>query len=81
MTAINAIWFFTGMAAGAAHIWMLWQAAKPAGRAPGFPWIRLPLIAGVLAAAAVYGGILPTAAGWGLAYFGTMGVIATRCRT
>jgi hypothetical protein len=78
MSAINILWFFAGIAAGSAHVWMLWQAAQPAPRLAPWHLMRLPVIGAVLAASAVFGGILPTAAGWGLAYFATIGVIAGR---
>lgn len=78
MTTISALWFLLGVVAGSVHVWMLWQTSQSLRRSGAWYWIRLPLIGSVLVAAAVCGGILPTAAGWALAYFATVGVIAAR---
>lgn len=78
MNVISVLWFIAGIAAGSTHIWMLWRASQTPFRLAGWHWTRLLLVGAVFAAAAIHGGILATAAGWGLAYFATIGVIVGR---
>ncbi len=81
MNPIHFVWLLAGVGAGATHAWMLWRASQPAAHRLSWHGTRLVLIGGVLVAAAVSGGILPAAAGWGLGYFSTVGFVAAGTRT
>jgi hypothetical protein len=81
---MNPIHFFcllAGAGAGATHAWMLWRASQPSAVGVSWHWTRLVLIAGLLVASAVSGGILPAAAGWGIGYFSTVGFVVAGTRT
>jgi hypothetical protein len=78
MNATLVLWFLIGMLAGASHVWMMWRASQPPFY--GLIWYlpRLLFIGGILFATAVQGGLLPAVAGWLVAYFTLVGVIAMR---
>jgi hypothetical protein len=57
---------------------MLWQASRLPFHGAAWHWTRLFLIGGVLIASAISGGILATAAGWGISFFATVGTVALR---
>lgn len=68
------VWAAVGMLAGVGQAAALWQAAhRPRGTqvsVRGLQWshvMRLPVVAGVLIASAVAGGLLPATAGWAVA--------------
>lgn len=76
VSLIHVLWLLAGGAAGLAHAWLLWRAAQPPFDGVLWYWARLLLVAGVLCAAVVFGGVLPAVIGWTLTYFLTVGVIA-----
>ena len=78
MMAILGLWFVAGLLAGGVHVGMLWQATQAPFHGAAWHWTRLLFVAGVLVAAAIAGGILQAATGWAVAYFATIGVVATR---
>lgn len=78
MSAADLLWFVVGFAAGGVHAWMLWQASQPPFRAMAWHLPRLMLIGGVLFASAVLGALLPTLAGWAVAYLAGVGIFAAR---
>lgn len=78
MNTIFVLWFVIGILAGGAHVWLLWRASQPPFHEVAWHLPRLLLIGGVLFASAVWGGLLPAVAGWMIAYFATVGIVATR---
>jgi len=78
MNASFVSWFVIGMSAGGAHVWLLWRASQPPFNGVALHLPRLLLIGGVLFAAAMWGGLLPSVAGWLIAYFSGIGVFAMR---
>ena len=79
MTAMFVLWLLIGVATGVLHAFALWGAAHRMTGRIGLPW-RLPLVGAALVAAALVGGILPTAAGWaaGLATTGVVLLVRQR---
>lgn len=78
---IFVLWFVIGMSAGGSHVWLVWRASQPPFYGAAWHLPRLLLIGGVLFASAVYGGLLPAVAGWVIAYFAMVGIVAMRSPT
>jgi Mg/Co/Ni transporter MgtE len=63
------LWFTLGLFIGAAHVWSLWRAIQHVSPySPLLGLLRLAVVSAILLAAARNGGILPTCAGWALAF-------------
>lgn len=58
------LWFALGVAAGMAHAAGLWQSTHRRREGAGSAAWRIPVVVGVLAAAAIAGRLLPAAGGW-----------------
>ena len=72
-----------GAALGILQAAEIWRAAKHLTATSAVMGLARLLVVGLaLATAAIFGGILPTTAGWGAAYFATVAIVtATRPRT
>jgi len=82
MTRVHAIWLAVGLMLGVVHATGLWRSARQrTTTAAVVGLMRLLLVGLALAAAAIFGGIVPAAAGWAVGFFASVGiVIAVRLR-
>ena len=82
MSWIHAIWLAIGLVLGVLHATSLWRSTKhPTAITALIGLVRLLVVGLTLAASAIYGAILPAAAGWAVGFFGSVGmVIAIRSR-
>ena len=78
MNAMLLLWFLIGMSAGGSHIWLLRRASQPPFHGAAWQLPRSLVSGGVLFASAVWGRLLPAVAGWTIAYFTAVGVVAIR---
>lgn len=78
MTGVSIVWFCVGLAAAAAHVWMLWRSAQPPFHGVGLQLPRMLLVGVVLFASAVSGGLFPTIVGWAIGYFSGVAFVAAR---
>lgn len=79
---VFSVWFLAGLAVGMLHAALLWRGSRRMSVwTPLVGMLRLGMVAAVLVAAAVFGSILPAAAGWllGLWMLGA-GLLAVRTR-
>jgi hypothetical protein len=67
-------WLGAGLVAGAAQAVWLWRAAASWKRPSLVTFVRIPVVVGSLAGAAVAGALTPAAAGWA-AGLGTAGLV------
>lgn len=82
MTWFDAVWFSTGLVLGIAHTAGIWHSAnRPTMLTALWGVTRLLLIGLALSAAAIFGGILPAAAGWTAGFFGGIGILKLRAHT
>jgi hypothetical protein len=68
MTTTTIIWFLAGLWAGTMHILLLWRAAQSPGREVIVVPLRMLGVAALLVGAALLGGLLPAASGWGSSF-------------
>jgi hypothetical protein len=65
MTVTTVIWFLAGLLAGTMHILLVWRAAQSPCRGVMAMPLRMLGVAALLVSAALLGGLLPAACGWG----------------
>jgi hypothetical protein len=65
MRGITTLWFLAGLLIGVLHIQLLWRAAQPPFQGVAVVLLRLLSVAAVFVGAALMGGLLPAACGWG----------------
>ena len=82
MIWIQATWVVLGVVLGILHAAAIWRSARrPTTTTAVIGSIRLLLVGLTLAAAAIFGGVLPAAAGWAVGFFGGVAIVlATRLR-
>jgi hypothetical protein len=73
MTWICGAWAVVGLALGVVHAAGVWRSARrPTATTAVMGLARLLVVGLALAAAAIFGGILPTAAGWAVGFFASV---------
>jgi hypothetical protein len=76
MTWIHAAWAVVGMALGVLHAAGIWRSAKhPTAKNAIIGLARLLVVGLALAAAAIFGGIFPAAAGWAAGFFASVAAV------
>ena len=76
MTWIHAAWVVVGLVLGVVHAAGIWRSAKhPTATTAVMGLVRLLVVGLALAAAAIFGGILPAAAGWAVGFFASVGIV------
>jgi hypothetical protein len=82
MTWIHAAWAAAGLLLGIGHAAGMWRSAQRPNAASAVAGLaRLVVVGLALAAAAIWGGILPTAVGWAVGFFARVGLAgATRSK-
>ena len=75
MSILLVVWISLGIAAGAAHAAGIWRTTHHSGWSA--VW-RLPVVAAVLASAALAGALLPAAGGWASGLAATSAVLYLR---
>ena len=83
MTWIHAAWVVVGLVLGVVHAAGIWRSEKqPTAMTAVMGLARLLVVGLPLAGAAVFGGILPAAAGWAVGFLTSVGtLLATRLRS
>jgi hypothetical protein len=73
MTWIYGAWVVIGLALGVVHAAGIWRSARhPTTTTAVMGSARLLVVGLTLAAVAMFGGILPTAAGWAVGFFASV---------
>ena len=74
MTWIYGAWVVVGLVLGVVHAAGVWRSAKhPTATTAVMGLARLLVVGLALAAAAIFGGILPAAAGWAVGFYASVG--------
>jgi hypothetical protein len=79
MTWIHAAWLAGGFVLGVVHATGIWRSVKrPTMGTTALGLVRLLVVGLALAAAAIFGGILPAAGGWAIGFFASVGSVMVR---
>ena len=82
MTWMHVAWLVVGLVLGVTQAIGIWRSAKrPTATTAVMGLVRLLVVGLALALAAIFGGILPAAAGWAAGFFASIGIVTvTRSR-
>jgi hypothetical protein len=82
MTLWHILWLLAGVGAGSLHAASLWLSVRQFGAwHAALGMLRLIVVAGVLVAAAITGGLIPACIGWGMGFVVTVTAVLVRRRS